>query len=47
VIISPHTGFTVWNLTSFRDIIPAIGPVIYGMQQNPFMIRLGAQIGFV
>jgi hypothetical protein len=45
MIIAPHARFPIWDFTAFRNIVPSIGPVIYGMQQKTLVFRIKTDIG--
>ena len=47
MIISPHAGFSIWNFASSRNIIPSIGPVINGMQQQSLVFWIGTEIRLI
>src|SRR5206468_8207792 len=47
MIIAPHTGFSVRDFTSRRNVIPSIGTMIDGMQQQSLMRLAHAQIRLI
>jgi len=47
VVVSPHAGFAAGDLAVLGDVVPAVGAVIDGVQEDALMIRIDAQIGFV
>jgi hypothetical protein len=47
MIVAPHTRFTIRYLTSGRNMIPSVWPVIYGMKQKPLVVFISTQIRFI
>src|SRR5690606_18737626 len=47
MIISPHAGFSAWDLLSGRNMIPSVWPVVYRVQNQPLMSRIIGQIRFL
>ena len=39
VIVAPHAGFTAGDFTTGGNMIPAIGAVINGMEEETLVIR--------
>ena len=44
VIIAPLTGFSARCSCANRNVVPAARPVVDRMQQQPLMLRIGAEI---
>src|SRR6187455_1934104 len=44
VIIAPHAGLAARDLAARRDVIPAVGPVIYAVQQQSLVFPVGGEI---
>ena len=44
VIIAPHARFAGRNLAALRNRVPAVRPMIHGVQHQSLVIRVGAQI---
>src|SRR5580658_3653436 len=47
MVVSPHAGLAAGNLRFGRNVVPPVRPVINAVQQQPFMIRLQGEIGFL
>ena len=46
VIVAPHAGFPAGNLPPLRHVVPPVGTVIDGVQQESLVARRGRKIGF-
>src|SRR5215813_2624719 len=47
MIVAPHAGFSARHFAAGRYIIPAVGPMVHGVEQQAFVMRLLRQIGLV
>jgi hypothetical protein len=47
MVVAPHAGLAVGNLCSGRNVVPSVRPVINAVQQQPFVIGLEGEIGFL
>ena len=46
VVIAPHGAFAVGDSLAGVDVIPAVGPVIDGMEEESLVVGIGGEVGF-
>ena len=46
MVVAPHGGFATRNLSSFRNVIPSVRPVINGVKEQAFVLGIGREIRF-
>ena len=47
VVVAPHGGLAAGYLTTSRNIVPPVGLMVYGMQEQTLMARVGREIRWV
>ena len=47
VVIPPHGALAIRDLLTRRDVVPAVGPVVDGVQEQALMVRVGRKIRLI
>ncbi len=47
MVIAPHRRFAARHLLSRRNVVPTVGPVVNGVEQQAFVARVGGKIRFL
>jgi len=45
VVVAPHGGLATRDFASFRNVVPAVGAVIDGMEEKALVLGIGGEVG--
>ncbi len=45
MVVAPHGGLATGDFASFRNVVPAVGAVIDGMEKKALVLGIGGEVG--